>query len=164
MNVDSAGRRPSESALPPRDRLVLLLLVLVPVVWNAITLWPEVSRPVPNLNDSAVHYLVVQRANEALTNGENVVDHWLPQTEIGFPMFRYYQQLPQLFVVFLHRMLFAQVDLYTLFNVVRYLIMITFPFVVWWSMRTMTTENSSTARSSRTTRGTARKTTSTRSS
>ena len=76
----TAGRPPG-----PPDRwttAVLLLLVLIPVAFNAVTLWPEVARPVPNLNDSAVHYLDVLRASEALANGENPFDHWLPVADI----------------------------------------------------------------------------------
>ena len=70
---------------------ILLLLVLIPIAFNAVTLWPEVSRPVPSLNDDAVHYLFIQRASEALGRGENPFDHWLPEVELGFPTFFYYR-------------------------------------------------------------------------
>jgi hypothetical protein len=115
----------------------LLLLVLVPVAFNAVALWPEVSVPVPSLNDDAVHYLVVQRASDALATGENPLDHWLPEIELGFPMFRYYQHLPQVAVVLLHRLLLKRLELFTVFNLVRYLILVAFPLVVYWSMRRM---------------------------
>ncbi|HEX2386242.1 MAG TPA: hypothetical protein VHL99_06750, partial [Candidatus Binatia bacterium] len=95
----------------------------------------EISLPVPSLNDDAVHYLLIQRASEALARGENILDHWLPQLELGFPFFFYYQHLPHLFVVALHRVLFQQFDLLTLFNVVRYLLLVGFPLTVYWSMR-----------------------------
>ena len=113
----------------------LAFLVLVPIVFNAIVLLPEIALPVPSLNDDAVHYLLIQRASEALAHGENVFDHWLPDLELGFPFFFYYQHLPHLFVVALHRALFQQVDLLTLFNVVRYLLLVGFPLTVYWSMR-----------------------------
>ena len=115
----------------------LLLLVLLPMGFNAVTLWPEVSRPVPSLNDDAVHYLMIQRASEALANGENPVDHWVPELELGFPMFFYYQHLPHLTVVFLYRLLLKQVELLTVFNTVRFVILVSFPLVVYWSMRRM---------------------------
>jgi len=126
--VDSPGRW---------TKAVLLLLVLIPTVFNAIALWPEVSVPIPSLNDDASHYLLIQRSSEALANGENPFDHWVPELEFGFPQFFYYQHLPHLAVVFLHRLLLKQVDLLTLFNLTRYLLMLGFPVTVYWAMRRM---------------------------
>ncbi|HTM08803.1 MAG TPA: YfhO family protein [Verrucomicrobiae bacterium] len=115
----------------------LAFLVFVPIIFNAIYLYPEISLPVPSLNDDAVHYLLIQRASEALAHGENLVDHWMPELELGFPFFFYYQHLPHLFVVALHRALFQQFDLLTVFNLVRYLLLVGFPLTVYWSMRRM---------------------------
>ena len=39
------------------------------------------------LNDDATHYLLIQRASEALATGENPIDHWVPELEFGFPWF-----------------------------------------------------------------------------
>jgi hypothetical protein len=113
----------------------LLLLVIVPIAFNAVTLWPELAVRVPSLNDDAVHFLLVQRASEALAAGENPFDHWAPELDLGFPQMLYYQHLPHLAVVGLHRLLFRQVDLFTLFNAVRYLLLIGLPLTVYWSMR-----------------------------
>lgn len=113
----------------------LCLLFFIPMVFNAIALWPEVSLPVPSLNDDAVHYLLIQRASEALTRGENIFDHWLPEFELGFPMFFYYQHLPHLTVVALHRLFLEKFDLLTVFNALRYLLLVVFPLTVYWSMR-----------------------------
>ena len=138
MTTAASSTTPAPAPAPRRFATVLLLLpMLVVMAFNAYTLWPEIAIPAPSLNDDAVHYLVVERASEALANGENPVDHWLPELELGFPMFRYYQQLPQLTVVFLHRLLFERVDLLTLFNAIRYAILVLFPLVVLWSMRRM---------------------------
>jgi len=115
--------------------LVLLLLVCVPIAFNSVALLPELRLPIPSLNDDAVHYLFVQRASEALAGGENPFDHWGPELELGFPQFFYYQHLPHLSVVLLHRLLLKQVDLLTLFNLLRYLLLVGFPLTVYWSMR-----------------------------
>ena len=115
----------------------LLLLVLIPSAFNAIMLLPELSLPVPSLNDDAFHYLFIQRASEAVAGGENPFDHWAPELELGFPQFFYYQHLPHLAVVLLHRLLLKQVDLFTLFNLTRYLLLLGFPLTVYWSMRQM---------------------------
>ncbi len=117
--------------------VVFLLLVLLPSVLNAIALLPELSIPVPNLNDDAHHYLFVERASEALANGENPLDHWVPEVEFGVPQFFYYQHVPHLAVVALHRLLLKQVALLTLFNLIRYILLIGFPLTVYWSMRRM---------------------------
>lgn len=115
--------------------VALLLLVLVPTSFNAIALLPELSLPIPSLNDDAFHFLLVQRASEALASGENPFDYWGPELDLGFPWFFYYQHLPHLAVVFLHRLLLRQVDLLTLFNVIRYCLLVGFPLTVYWAMR-----------------------------
>jgi ABC-type dipeptide/oligopeptide/nickel transport system permease component len=111
--------------------------VAVPILFTAVALLPELTVAVPSNNDDATHFLLVQRASEALANGENVLDHWVPQLELGFPWFIYYQPLPALVVVLLHRALFGLVDLLTVFNAVRYLLLIGLPLTVFWSLRRM---------------------------
>src|SRR5574337_189353 len=129
-----SGRRAGDS--PGRwATAVLLILALIPSAFNAIALLPELRLDVPSLNDDAFHYLMIQRASEALANGENPFDHWGPELDLGFPQFFYYQHLPHLAVVCLHRLLLKQVDLFTIFNLVRYLLLIGFPLTVYWSMR-----------------------------
>ncbi|HYB91298.1 MAG TPA: hypothetical protein VEC38_09655 [Candidatus Binataceae bacterium] len=118
-------------------RAILALLVVAPIVFNAIVLLPELTVPVPTTNDSNAHFLMVRQASAALEQGANPFDFWLPQLELGFPQFLYYQHLPHLAVVALHRLLLKQVGLFTLFNLVRYLLMVLFPVTVLWSMRTM---------------------------
>lgn len=128
-------------SLPPEDSpgrwgtVALLLLVLVPATFTAIALFPELTLPIPSLNDDAFHYLLVQRASEALTAGENPFDHWGPELDLGFPEFFYYQHLPHLTVVLLHRLLLKQVSLLTVFNLIRYLLLVGFPLTVYWAMR-----------------------------
>ncbi|MBI2902350.1 MAG: YfhO family protein [Candidatus Methylomirabilis oxyfera] len=126
----AAGDSPGRWGTP-----VLLLFVCVPIAFNSVALLPELRLPIPSLNDGAVHYLFVQRASEALAAGENPFDHWGPELELGFPQFFYYQHLPHLTVVFLHRLLLKQMDLLTLFNLIRYLLLVGFPLTVYWSMR-----------------------------
>ncbi len=107
------------------------------MLFTAVALLPELTVAVPSNNDDATHFLLIQRASEALANGENVLDHWVPQLELGFPWFIYYQPLPALVVVVLHRALFGLVDLLTVFNAVRYLLLVGLPITVFWSLRRM---------------------------
>lgn len=107
------------------------------MLFTAAALLSELTVPVPSNNDDATHFLLIQRASEALASGENVLDFWVPQVELGFPWLVYYQPLPALAVVFLHRALFGAVDLINVFNVVRYVLLVGFPLTVFWSLRRM---------------------------
>jgi hypothetical protein len=113
------------------------VLVLVPVTFNAIMLYPELRLELPSYNDNATHYLLIRTANAALTAGDNPFDFWLPQLGLGFPQFLYYQHLPHLVVVALYRLLLERVPLPTLFNLVNYLLLVGFPLTVYCSMRAM---------------------------
>lgn len=113
-----------------------LILVAVAILFDAARLTPEL-RPVPSFNDGRWHYLLVQRASAALSNGDNPVDFWVPNFGLGFPQFLYYQHLPHLAIVLLNRLLLKRVDLLTLFNLVRYLLMVLFPLTVYLSARLM---------------------------
>jgi len=122
---------------PTARQVALAALVAVPIAMNAIALAPEILYPLPNVNDDAEHVLMVQRASDALAAGENPLDMWVPQLELGFPEFLYYQQLPHLTVVVLDRLSFGLVPLRTMFDLVRYVLLLAFPLTVLWSMRTM---------------------------
>jgi len=120
-----------------RSLLLVTLLVAIAVAFEAVVLFPEVEYTAPNHNDEVFHYLFLQRADQAISAGDNPVDHWLPEVELGFPQFLYYQNLPHLSILALYRLLLRQVSLLRLLNLVRYLLMVAFPLTVYWSMRRM---------------------------
>jgi hypothetical protein len=115
----------------------LAILVALPMAAHAIGLLPEITVPVANVNDDAEHALYIQNASDALARGENVLDFWVPEMDEGFPQFLYYQNLPHLSVVALHRLLLGTVDIFTVFNIVRYLLLVLLPVTIFWSMRRM---------------------------
>jgi Gpi18-like mannosyltransferase len=117
------------------QRAMLALVLVVPMLFNAIALLPEITVGIPSNNDDADHYAYIVRADEVLSRGGNVLDFWAPEMEFGFPPFVYYQHLPHLAVVALHRMTFGLVDLITTFNFVRWFLLVTLPLTVWWSLR-----------------------------
>ena len=117
------------------DHAFLTLLMLVPVLLNAVMLLPELTIPVPASNDLAVHWQMVRGASDAMAQGRNPLDFWMPQLELGYPQFLYYQNLPHLLLAAVHRLLLGAVDLRTLFNGSRYLLMVALPLTVYWSMR-----------------------------
>lgn len=111
-------------------------IVLAIVVFNAIALWPELIA-VPNLNDDAYHLQLIARAADAIAHGEHPFDHWLPTLELGFPVFLYYQQIPHLAVVALDWLTLGTVDLRTMFDLVRYALLVTLPLTAYASLRWM---------------------------
>ncbi len=116
---------------------VLALIVIVSIAFNATMLFPEVGIRVPSNNDDAFQYLMIQRGAEALADGENPLDNWSPELDLGAPRFLMYQNVPHLAVILLDRALLRMVSLLTLFNVVRYALLIGLPLTVYWSMRRM---------------------------
>ena len=104
---------------------------------NAVALVPEITYPVPNVNDDAQHVAFVRRAADGWSRGENVLDLWVPEFELGVPQFLDYQHLPHVAVAALGRLTGGAVDLRTLFDLVRYALLLAFPLTVFWSMRTM---------------------------
>src|SRR6185503_17651565 len=120
----------SELTLPRLQRLFLILLIAVPTAMNAVALAPEVAYPVPNVNDDAQHVAFVRRAADGWSRGENVLDLCVPE-------FLDYQHLPHVAVALLGRVTQGAIDLRTLFDVARYLLLLAFPLTVFWSMRTM---------------------------
>ncbi|QJR37340.1 YfhO family protein [Gemmatimonas groenlandica] len=119
------------------ERLCLALLALVPLLVTAWQLLPEFTTPVPASNDLALHWQMVQGASREMAQWRNPLDFWMPQLELGYPQFLYYQNLPHLVVAGVHRLLFGLVELRTVFDGARYLLLIGLPLTVYWSMRRM---------------------------
>ena len=135
--IDSAVSVRTQSSNSDTPRFVVLILLALTITFNAIALFPEVEHTTPSRNDQVFHYLFIERANQAIAAGDNPVDHWLPELELGFAQFFYYQNLPHLLIVGLYRLLLGQVSLIRLLNLVRYVLLVTFPLTVYWSMRRM---------------------------
>lgn len=128
---------PDEAPAGWVGRTVVALLVAAPMLVTAVYLLPEITLQVPNLNDDAFHLTLIRRMSEALAAGRNPLDVWMPDTELGFAAAFYYQHLPHLVVVLLDRLTLGAFGLVTLFNVVRFVLLVGFPLVVFWSMRRM---------------------------
>jgi hypothetical protein len=138
---DAANNQQSDSnahgVIDKASWLVVLILIAIPITFNAVGLLPEIRYCTPAGNDQVFHSVFIERADQAISDGDDPFDHWLPELEVGFPEFFYYQNLPHLVVVGLYRLLLKQVTLLRIFNLVRYLLMVTFPLAVYWSMRKM---------------------------
>ena len=126
-----------EAPLGTLGKIAVVLLVAAPMVVTFVTLLPEITIPIPNLNDDAFQFLLIQRMDEALRIGGNPLDVWVPQLELGFPLATFYQHFPHLVVVLLDRLTLGVVDLFTMFNAVRLALFVGLPLTVYWSMRRM---------------------------
>ena len=75
---------------PTGDRwrnAILVAIVAVPMCFNAYALWPEVAERVPGINDDTFHYLMIESASRAIGRGENPLDSWGPEMDLGAPRF-----------------------------------------------------------------------------
>src|SRR5262249_31309518 len=122
------------SGLDNEDRLCIALIAFA-ILFNLIFLFPEVSVPAPNLNDNVLHYTLIERAEEAFSLRENPFDHWVSYWVMGYPVFHYYQHLPHLFVAAVHWLTGKNIDLFTLFNWIKYLLLSIFPLSVFFGLR-----------------------------
>ena len=129
--------RPSQHDANPWTSWWWRVFVLAPVLFNAVWLAPELRSVAPSPNDSALHLLMVHAASDALRASANPLDFWIPQLELGFPQFLYYQNLPHLAIIAIHRLLLQTVELDTIFHVAQYVLLVAFPLTVAWSMRRM---------------------------
>ncbi len=132
----SRWKRPEPLSDRWRD-LLLVALVAVPVVFNAVMLWPEVAHPVPGVNDNTFHYLMIRSASEAIEASAHPLDSWGHEMDLGAARFLHYQNLPALFVIALDRLTLGAVGLLDLFNFTRYILLVLMPLTVFWSMRRM---------------------------
>ncbi len=113
------------------------LLLVLSVVFNAVALWPELTSRAPRGNDQSFHLLMIRGASEALAGAGNPLDFWIPQLELGFPQFLYYQHLPHLVLAALHRVSAGTLSVEGLFHGTQYLLLVAMPCTVSWSMHRM---------------------------
>lgn len=119
--------------LADRERAVCLGLVAFAVLFNAVFLLPELTSRPPDLNDSVLHYLNLQRTSEAIRDFQDPTDPWLSQIGLGYPMFHSYQHLPYLLPAAVH--VLTNLPLEWLFHFVNYVLLCAFPVSIYWSMR-----------------------------
>jgi hypothetical protein len=107
-------------------------LAAVTVAWLAL-LFPQVRWPVPFLNDSVLHFGLIQALASAPARGQSLLDPWVPTWTMGFPVFHYYQSLPHFAVVALDAV--TPLSLVRTFKAVEWLAVGTLPVPVFLAMR-----------------------------
>jgi hypothetical protein len=98
-------------------------LVLLPVLFNLICLYPELSISRRSLNDNVFHFVASQRMSQALTSGENPVDAWLGEFSAGYPLWRSYQPVPHLATGIAFKVTAPFMQPWTVFLLINYLLL-----------------------------------------
>ncbi|MBI3384807.1 hypothetical protein HY030_01285 [Candidatus Gottesmanbacteria bacterium] len=127
-----------------------LLFVAFSVVFNLIMLFPETTIKM-DLNDNVFAFVLINHIDKLLSEilhppagGPSsifhlplLLDHWVPEFSLGFPVFSYYQHFPHLFVVLLYRLisLITPITLMIVFNWAKYFMLSFFPLAIYYSSR-----------------------------
>jgi hypothetical protein len=119
--------------------LIAWFLLLGAVAFNLYYLFPEVAIRVPALNDDVLHLLTLQQTVAALAAGKDPTDFWLGQIGFGYPLFHYYQHLPDVapavLYALLSRVIRSMPPLDLVLSWISYLLLSLFPLSIYWSMR-----------------------------
>jgi len=132
---------PSESSLCGHNGRIGSLCGYAAVILTAASLLfglaPELTIDCADLNDSALHRALIQRAAQTLEPGAdgNPVDFWFSDVGMGFPVFRHYQHLPHLVVLATQRASGGLLSLSATYRLYLGLLLAAFPASVFLAMR-----------------------------
>jgi hypothetical protein len=112
---------------------VWLALPAAAVTFNLVALAHEITSRALPLNDHVLHHGLVRRTVEAWAAGDSVLDHWVGDWVLGFPVFQYYQHLPHLVVAAIQRLTGA--DLLFLVQLTNVLAVSLFPLAMFAALR-----------------------------
>lgn len=127
------GRLPREPASVAR--FLPVLLVTVACLFNLAAYRVESVPGAPRINDDVFHLGLIERMDEAWVAGDDPLDTWIGYWGQGFPVLRYYQHLPHLAVVALHRALGGAVAPGTLYDLTRLLLLTLVPLAFYVGSR-----------------------------
>src|SRR5262245_31173780 len=116
-----------------RDRALICIVAIVAI--NAVALSAELRTGQYDLNDSVLHYTLIDRMVQAIQRGENPFDCWVSEWTLGYPVPRTYQVLPHLSLALLYLALGKTVSVLTLFAWARFLLIALLPLTVYVSAR-----------------------------
>jgi hypothetical protein len=128
-SVCALSRPARSTASTSEARLLILcyLLSCVAVCIPILGLLPELLYLTPDLNDGAFHLGVTSNTIDAIREGVNPLDFWVPTWLGGYPLFHYYQPGPYLVLSLLHFILPQSISLLLLYRTVTILALAAFP-------------------------------------
>ena len=132
--VEAGGRRLWLKPIPrTREGAIAWAFVLGAVAFQAFYLRTEITAHIVMVNDGALHQTLLDRTLDALRSGQDPTDFWFAPVTAGYPAFHHYQHLPFLLPALVAWVLPVSVP--TLYQWTVYLLLLSFPFSVYWSMR-----------------------------
>lgn len=118
-----------------RLRIMVWLLLVAAVAIPFFGFLPELFYLTPDLNDSSFHLGVARNTIDAIRQGLNPVDFWVPTWLNGFPLFHYYQPGPYLLIAPLHFLSAGNIPLLELYRLIMLLALVAFPLANYRSLR-----------------------------
>lgn len=115
--------------------LLPLLAVAIVTIANCVLLAPELMIDRISVNDNIAHLTIVERVATALQHGENPLDSWMPEWQLGYPVLRTYQPLAHLLVVGVWLAIGKAASLQGVFIWFRYLAVALLPLSFWAAAR-----------------------------
>src|SRR5580692_6249512 len=117
--------------IPVSDRLRAeaggLILLALALIVNAVLLWPELRIERVPVNDLSFHIAASQRLANSLSTGDSLLDPWVSQWALGFPLWHFYQPLPHMIAGLWLTMTNHFASAPASFAVLYYLLMIALP-------------------------------------
>jgi len=134
----SAEGRPGRFFLSGRAGFWLaVLLVGAAAVFNFLTLRPELNVKA-DPNDNIFQFTLAARMNEVWQEVVRrqqpllaLLDHWVPTWASGYPLPFYYQHLPHLLAVIIYNLMMKKINLYNIFNWLKFGLWVFLP-VSWY--------------------------------
>ena len=114
---------------------IAVSLVVLAVIFNAVLLWSEIGVSTLYLNDGVLHMTATEQTSNAIRQGADPTDFWLTQIDLGYPLFHYYQHLPQIIIAVINQFTSFFIPLFRLFDLSGYLLLVLFPVSIYWAMR-----------------------------
>lgn len=121
------------------NSLLGLFLVAAAVVFNFVSLFPELTTRL-DPNDNIFQFGLTQRMAQIWDlafSGEvsffSLIDHWVPNWALGYPLPYYYQHLPHLLIVILYKLLLQNVNLYNIFKLIKFGLWVGYPLALFWA-------------------------------
>jgi hypothetical protein len=125
--------QPPGTAAPARA--LPLVLVAAACAFNLVAYHVELDAAAPPINDAVFHLGLIQGMDAAWDAGGDPLDTWIGYWGQGFPVLRYYQHLPHLGVLLVHRLLGDGVPLQSVFDAVRLLLLCLAPLAFFAGAR-----------------------------
>jgi len=130
-------------------KLLPYLLLVIAILFNLYTLYPELSIK-SDLNDNIFQFGLINRMEQvwenkilnspfSILNYLSLLDHWVPNWAVGYPLPFYYSHLPHLVLVASFRLTKAifnfQFSIFNYFHFIQYLLLALIPLSFYLGAR-----------------------------